>query len=367
MWALIFLAILIVSLTGLVFMANRLTAFPFLRTTSRKKAYLFGFLIPALIFTAISLWSGIWNGMIIFIHLLLFWLLCEGCFKPAAKLRKKPFAGYWAGIAAIVITACYLGVGFFFAHHVYRTAYTFETEKSLGISSLRIVGFSDSHVGTTFSGKEFGKFVDRMNAEHPDLVVIVGDFADDDTDYTDMAEACRELGKLEAKYGVYYVFGNHDKGYYSSHRGYGKEELVRNLRENNVIVLEDEVVPIAGNVVLCGRQDAGQRSRKTMAELAENFGPDTFSVILDHQPNDYAAQTEAGVDLVISGHTHGGQFIPINRVGELIGANDMTYGTAARGLTRFVITSGISNWAFRFKTGCISEYFVIDLTENGTA
>ena len=146
----------------------------------------------------------------------------------------------------------------------------------------------------------------------------------------------------------------------------GDLAVERNLRENNVAVLEDEVVPIAGNVVLCGRQDAGQRNRMTMAELAENFGPDTFSVILDHQPNDYAAQAEAGADLVISGHTHGGQFIPINRVGELIGANDMTYGTATKGHTRFLITSGISDWAFQFKTGCISEYFVIDLLENKT-
>lgn len=363
MWVLLFLAILALSLTGLTFVASRLTRFPFLRTLGRKKAYLCSFLLLALILAAISLWSGVWNGMIVFIHLLLFWLLCEGCFKLAAMLRKKPFAEHWAGTAAIGITVCYLAVGFFSVHHVSRTAYTFETEQSLGLPSLRIVGFSDSHVGTTFHGDKFPEYVARMNAEQPDLVVIVGDFVDDDTSYTDMVESCRAMGQLEAKYGVYFVFGNHDPGYYASRRGYDKEELVKNLRANNVIVLEDAVVPIVGNVVLCGRQDAGQRSRMSMAELAEQFGADSFSVILDHQPNDYAAQAAVGASLVLSGHTHGGQFFPINRAGEWIGANDMTYGTAQQGSTRFLVSSGISNWAFQFKTGCISEYFVIDLVE----
>lgn len=366
MWALIFLAILLLSLTGIAFVADRLTRFPFLRRLSRRKAYVSSILLLVLALAALTLWSGLWNGMIIFIHLLLFWLLCEGGFKLAAVLRKKPFAEHWAGTAAICITVCYLAVGFFFAHHVYRTAYTFETEQDLGVPSLRIVGFSDSHVGTTFHSDKFPEFVARMNAEQPDLVVIVGDFVDDDTSYGDMAESCRALGQLETKHGVYYVFGNHDPGYFGSRRGYGKEALVQNLLENNVIVLEDDVLPIAGNVVLCGRQDAGQSSRMSMEELAEYFGEDSFSVILDHQPNDYAAQAAVGAGLVISGHTHGGQFLPILRAGEWIGANDMTYGTATRGFTRFLISSGISNWAFQFKTGCISEYFVIDL-ENKAA
>lgn len=361
MWALIFLFILVLSLAGFVFVVSRLTEFAFLRRLPRRRAYLLSTLLFGLLLAAVSLWSGIWNGMIVFIHLLLFWLLCDGCFKLAEKLRGRPFARYWAGAAAIGLTVCCLAVGYYSAHHVCRTAYSFDAGKDLGISSLRIVGFSDSHVGTTFSGEELQKHVDAMNAEHPDIAVVVGDFADDETSYADMEKACRALGQLKAKYGVYYVFGNHDSGYYSNRRGYGKEELVQNLQKNGVTVLEDEVVPVAGNVVLCGRQDAGQPGRMSMEELVGRIPADSFSVVLDHQPNDYAAEAAAGAGLVVSGHTHGGQFFPINRAGEWIGANDMTYGTDLRDSTRFVITSGIGDWAFRFRTGCISEYFVIDL------
>lgn len=59
-----------------------------------------------------------------------------------------------------------------------------------------------------------------------------------------------------------------------------------------------------------------------MQELTKDLDPDKFSVVLDHQPNDYQNQTTAEVDLVLSGHTHGGQLFPLNKVGEWIGAND---------------------------------------------
>ena len=83
--------------------------------------------------------------------------------------------------------------------------------------------------------------------------------------------------------------------------------------------------------------------------------------MLDHQPNDYQNQADAGVDLVLSGHTHGGQLFPLNKVGEWIGANDRTYGFEKRGQTNFIVTSGLSDWAIKFKTGTKSEFVVIDL------
>ena len=68
------------------------------------------------------------------------------------------------------------------------------------------------------------------------------------------------------------------------------------------------------------------------------------------------------MDLVLSGHTHGGQLIPINRVGELLGANDRTYGRETREGTEFIVTSGISDWALGFKTGTKSEIVMISIT-----
>ena len=85
--------------------------------------------------------------------------------------------------------------------------------------------------------------------------------------------------------------------------------------------------------------------------------------VLSHNPDSAAAMLPAdklkGAPLILCGHTHGGQFIPIRYVGELTGEHDLRYGLERRKGTDFVVTSGISNWALRFKTGCFSEYVVI--------
>ena len=183
-----------------------------------------------------------------------------------------------------------------------------------------------------------------------------------------MLAACRALGSLETTYGVYFVFGNHDKGYYNNdRRGYNSDDLVAELEKNGVTVLEDESVLVDNRFYIVGRADKSEelegRSgyRKPVAELMQGLDADKYTIVLDHQPNDYDAEAAAKADLVLSGHTHGGQMLPINRIGEWIGANDFTYGYERIDSTDFIVTSGISDWAIDFKTGCRSEYVVIDI------
>ena len=93
----------------------------------------------------------------------------------------------------------------------------------------------------------------------------------------------------------------------------------------------------------------------------KGIDPSRYVIMLDHQPNDYTAEAEAGPDLVISGHTHGGHIFPAGLVGQLTGANDRLYGTERRGNTDFLVTSGISGWGIPFKTFAVSEYVVVDI------
>jgi predicted MPP superfamily phosphohydrolase len=86
--------------------------------------------------------------------------------------------------------------------------------------------------------------------------------------------------------------------------------------------------------------------------------------MLDHEPTVFVNEAAAQVDLVLSGHTHGGQMFPIGITGELSGANDMTIGMKTIKKTTFIVNSGISNWAIKFKTGgAISEIGVIDISQ----
>lgn len=197
-------------------------------------------------------------------------------------------------------------------------------------------------------------------------VFVVGDFVDDGTTRTEMIAACRILGSLKTTYGVYFVLGNHDKGYRDPVlRGFTREELLAELKKNNVKVLQDESVLVDDMFYIVGRQDSSERyrggSRADIKELIKDFDTNKLIIVLDHQPNDYKNQSKARVDIVLSGHTHGGQLFPLNKVGEWIGANDRTYGHERHGHTDFIVTSGLSDWEIKFKTGTKSEFVVIDV------
>ena len=205
-----------------------------------------------------------------------------------------------------------------------------------------------------------------MQKLNPDVVLITGDFVDDDTSKEDMIKACKALGTLNTKYGVYFAFGNHDKGYYPpENRGYDGNDLINELEKNGVTVLQDESVLVDNRFYIVGRQDRSEVEkggiRSDMSTLVKNLDSSKYIIVMDHQPNDYNNESNANVDLVLSGHTHGGQLLPINKIGQWIGANDKTYGIEKMNNTNFIVTSGISDWAVKFKTGCKSEYVVVDI------
>ena len=303
----------------------------------------------------------------VLIHLMVIWLVCLIAAAVIRKCLHRERTRNYAGGAALLITAAVLGAGWFFAHHVFETDYRIETEKSLNGEPLRIVMFADSHLGTTLDGAEFAEQVTRMQAANPDIVCICGDFVDDETKKEDMLTACRALGTLQTRCGVFYCYGNHDEGYYH-YRDFSGAELKAALEENHVTVLADETYLTDAGAALIGRLDA-YMTRQPVSALTDPLDDGSYQIVLDHQPNDYDAEAASGADLVLSGHTHGGHIWPAGLIGLLIGANDRVYGTEQRGNTTFIVTSGISGWAIPFKTGTISEYCVIDVipkTANAT-
>ena len=313
-----------------------------------------------IIFIIIGLAIDFTNAIVVDLHLIVIIFITKLIFYIIGIIIKKDINNNLSLSIGVLLTIIVMCKAYYLAHNVVETDYKVYTNKNIGTDNFRIVQISDSHLGTTMNGKDFSVYMKKINKLEPDIVVITGDFIDDGTSFKDFEDGAKGLGSLKTKYGVYFVFGNHDIGYYNN-REYTEKDIRNVLQNNNVTILEDEYIDLTDNIILLGRQDKEIESRKTIYELTNNIGKNKFIIDLNHQPNDYKNEENAEIDLVLSGHTHGGQLIPLGQLGVLFGANDKIYGIEKRGNTTFIVNSGISDWALKFKTGTISEYVVIDL------
>ncbi len=367
LWLLLLIFLLVASIAGVVYLTSRIRKFGFISKISkgsRKKEIILSIIICVVPVIVIGLMWGYMNAIICLLHLIVFCIVIELIFNLVTKKRK--FKRYYAGIITVVFTVVYLSAGWYLAHNVWQTDYTIKTDKKVG--NIKVAVIADSHTGTTFHGEGFAKHLKEIEKQNPDVLLIVGDFVDDDTTKEDMISCCKALGNMKTTYGVYYVFGNHDKGYYSpEYRGYDGDDLVEQLKANKVTVLQDENILVDNRFYIIGRQDRSEEvekknGRKDMTQLVQGLDESKFSIVMDHQPCDYENQAKSGVDLVVSGHTHGGQLFPLMTIENLTKvADDRVYGYEKRENTNFVVTSGISDWAIKFKTGCKSEYVIINI------
>lgn len=367
MWLVIMLVALLITGISLIYLANRVSLFDFIGASDLPKwrRWLRGFLLVILLFVISAKLLNPVNAMVCAFYFAIVWIICDLGFVVAKRFFDIHLNGYYAGYIAIILTIVALSIGWYLNHNVWQTDYTIHSDKIK--QPLKIVMFADSHIGTTFKADGFAKHLATMQRQNPDIIIIAGDFVDDDTKKDDMINACKALGEIKTKYGIYFVFGNHDEGYYGrEYRGYSGLDLANELKKNKVIVLEDDVKLIDNMFYLVGRKDFSadreyRGGRLKIGDLIKPLNKDKYIVVVDHQPTDYENQTEAKVDLVLSGHTHGGQLFPLNYVGKLIGANDQIYGLEKRNKTNFIVTSGLSDWTIKFKTGTKSEFVTINV------
>ena len=361
MWVIIMLVLGLTALASFTYLLTRFHGFSFVRALDEKSRLLswLAALLPLLLTGAFWYRFNVTTLFVVLLHLMAAFLLCGLIFFLLRKLLKCGISYDIEGAAALLLTVIYLSVGWVNGHHVSQTDYRFETTKPLK-RDYRIVAIADSHFGITQNGETFSREMRRVQDLNPDAVVIVGDFVDDDTDKADMVEACRALGELDIPFGVFFVYGNHDNGYYR-YRNFDSAELRDELEKNGVTILTDESILLDDCLYMVGRRDRSDRGRAPIDELMAGLDRTKFAVVLDHQPNDFDAEAAAGADLVLCGHTHGGHIFPAGQIGLLMGANDAVYGVTKRQNTSFVVTSGISGWAIPFKTGTCSEIAVIDL------
>lgn len=365
MWFFIMIFSLSLFVLSFFYLSNRfMKIFIFKFMILATKLKILSILSVGIIFFVISYFLNFVNSIICFIYLTMIWIICDIVFFICKKFLNFTCEYYVVGVIAIILTIIILLVGWYLNHNVFITEYNLTTDKN--INNLKIAFFADSHIGTTFDYKGFEKHIKTIKNLNPDILFIVGDYVDDDTKKIDMLKCSEFLGNLDLKYGIHFVLGNHDKGYYSSkRRGFDENDLINELEKNKVNVLRDESILIDNSFYVIGRKDYSTEKerkgkRKTIKDLTDNLDKNKYMIVLDHQPVDYKNEEE-NVDLVLSGHTHGGQIFPFNNVGKWIKANDLVYGLEKRGKTNFLVTSGISCWSIKFKTGTKSELVIVNI------
>jgi predicted MPP superfamily phosphohydrolase len=186
------------------------------------------------------------------------------------------------------------------------------TKLPLALHGFTIAQISDIHVGPTIKGKYLDAIVKKVNRLMPDVIAVTGDLVDGRV--AQLQAHTAPLGKLSARHGAYFVTGNHE--YYSN-----ANEWIEEVRRLGLTVLMNEHVLLRhehATVLVAGVNDYGahhfDESHRSDPQAAIKGSPSQIAVkiLLAHQPRSAEAAADAGFDLQLSGHTHGGQFFPWN-------------------------------------------------------
>ncbi|CAM5274215.1 hypothetical protein STENM36S_07662 [Streptomyces tendae] len=217
---------------------------------------------------------------------------------------------------------------------------------------FRIAVVSDIHLGPVL-GRGFAQtVVDTVNSTQPDLIAVVGDLVDGSV--KDLGPAAAPLARLEARHGAYFVTGNHE--YFS-----GAEQWVAEVRRLGLLPLENARTELP-HFDLAGVNDVAGEDEGQGPDYAKALGDRDRSracVLLAHQPVQIHDAVDHGVDLQLSGHTHGGQLWPGNLLAGL--ANPTVAGLERYGDTQLYVSRGAGAWGPPTRVGRPRTSQVIEL------
>ena len=227
------------------------------------------------------------------------------------------------------------------------------------LHGFTIAQITDLHVGPTIKRAYVAGVVDRLNALQPDVIAVTGDLVDGEVEV--LRPHIAPLAGMSARHGVFAVTGNHE--YYS---GVGPwvsefERLGMRVLMNEHAMLEHDGAPlvIAGVTDFsAGKFDTAHTSDPTRA-LAGSPSGVTPTILLAHQPRSAPAAAEAGFDLQLSGHTHGGQFWPWSLFVPL--QQPFTAGLHKLGRLWIYTSRGTGYWGPPKRFGAPSEITLIRL------
>jgi uncharacterized protein len=220
---------------------------------------------------------------------------------------------------------------------------------------FRVVQLSDIHHGPFSSREQIERAVDTANRLQPDIIALTGDYISKERHY---AAPCAEmLGRLNAKYGVYAVLGNHDH--------WTDAALITDLfRAEGITVLINEGMHFekdGASIWLAGVDDTMVGLEDLPLALA-GARHDEMKLLLAHNPIILRRAARASVDLILSGHTHGGQVAIRGERSTLRGARKrLLKGLGRLSNTQIYVNRGLGTVVLPIRYGCPPEISLLEL------
>ncbi len=230
-------------------------------------------------------------------------------------------------------------------------------KKTASLKELRLVVASDLHLGSIINSHRLAKIIDIINAQQPDLVLLPGDIIEEALFFKkeNMASVFK---KLQSKYGVYAVLGNHE---YSG----GHLDLSLSLLEAaGITVLRDSYTLVDDMFYIVGRDDHmkeffSEEPRQQLSKVMYKLDKSLPIILMDHQPRCLVEAQASGADIQISGHTHQGQFFPNNLITRRI--FEVDHGHLEKEDFHVIVTSGAGTWGPPLRIGTSSEIVKLKL------
>jgi predicted MPP superfamily phosphohydrolase len=299
-----------------------------------------------------SLWMG-------FAFLLLILSLAADAVQALLGSDGVPAARLWAGtVAALAVVAGAVGVYTALREPILERRELVLPRWPAALDGFRIVQISDLHLGPILDRRFATRLVERCNALRPDLIAVTGDLVDGHV--SRVADELEPFARLEAAHGVFFVTGNHD--YYS-----GADAWVERVEWLGMRALRNQHITIGRDGAqfdLAGVEDhhahlVSSTQREDLSAALAGRDPQRPVVLLAHDPLTFRSAARFGVDLQLSGHTHGGQIWPFRYLVRL--STPFVVGHYRRDASQLYVSRGTGFWGpvmRLFTPGEITEIIV---------
>lgn len=267
-----------------------------------------------------------------------------------------------AGATLLLLLAVFLIWGSRNAWSTIVRTHPIRIDKSIGTSApLTVAVASDLHLGNIVGNRHLRKMVAEINRMKPDIILLAGDVLDDSIEPFIRNGMIGQLKQLKARHGVFAVLGNHE--YYGGSIGQ-YTELMAGI---GIRVLQDEVAETAG-VYIVGRKDKTAESleggRISVPALLEGLDLSRPVLMMDHQPTGFDIAARAGVDVLLSGHTHRGQIAPNHWITKRL--FELDWGYLLKDQLHVVVSSGYGTWGPPIRLASRSELIRLEVLLEGS-